>query len=150
MQLASLLQLYHHFSAGQSSLCSLVDELVDNANAAQVDCRRRSCSSVDCLNQDGQLGRVVNLFYFRLLPCAEPPAVMLQLLGEEDLTNGGQRSVQLNTTLTESETTSYSVTLSGIVFGTYHIIVNSSSSSSFGIAVSPFCLIQHNKHSYLL
>ena len=66
---------------------------------------------------------------------------MLQLLGEEDLTNGGQRSVQLNTTLTESETTSYSVTLSGIVFGTYHIIVNSSSSSSFGIAVSPFCPI---------
>ena len=87
--------------------------------------------SVECLNQDGQLGRVVNLFSFRLLPCAEPPAVQLQLLGEEDLTNDGQRSVRLNTTLTESGNTTYVVTLSGIEFGTYHIFVNASSSIVF-------------------
>ena len=91
---------------------------------------------MECLNQNGQLGRGVNLFHFRFLPCAEPPAVQLQLLGEEDLTNDGQRTVLLNTTLTENGTTAYDVTFSGIVFGTYSTTVNTSSSSCYGIAVS--------------
>ena len=123
---------------GQSSSCSGLDQLISNVNTSQLSqCRKRDdCSRVECQNQNGQLRRIVEVFDFRLLPCAEPsPVLWLRLLGQRDPIRNNQRSVQLSANLTGS--IQHEVRLGGLPLGVYNFTVAiSQPSSSVGIEVS--------------
>ena len=91
---------------------------------------------MECQNQNGQLRRIVEVFDFQLLPCAEPsPAIWLQLLGQRDPVHNDQRSVQLSVNLTASVL--HEVKLGAIPLGVYNFMVTVSQSNySVGIDVS--------------
>ena len=131
----------YQFTTGLSSSCSSLDELISNVNTSELSqCRRQDdCSAVECQNQNGQLRRIVEVFDFRLLPCAEPsPVVWLQLLGQRDPIHDNQRSVQLSVNLTGS--IQHEVRLGGLPLGVYNFTITTSQpSSSVGIEVR-YCL----------
>lgn len=121
--------------------CTSLDSLIaSRVNSDELNCQRRTdCSGIYCFSQNSFLRNFVDLFEFRLLPCAMPsPALWLQALSREDPANNNQRTLVRNITLTNISSTADVEVRSGggdILFGTYRFNF-SESNSSIGFAVS--------------
>ena len=122
-------------------MCSGLDDLIRNFNKSELSqCRTfSSCSGIQCVNVHRQLRHIVELFNFTLLTCEQPsPAILVQLLGQQDPIHNNARRILYSQELRNS--TTIPVGSGGIVLGTYYFTVNSNiSTGSIRIAV---CIIE--------